>query len=264
MRQQPEAIEQGWRIGRIERPVEQAPRLSLAFTGKAMRLDISIYFMQRLLSRFGLNVIYVFDWADAFYYGGVTGLGTNLRQTTRSLRALCRELGSKKVICFGQSTGGYAAIRYGVELKADGVLSFSPVILPVQKQRWLDHIARKTGVRLQPREVDLRVVLERVHRVPFTRIVYGDGNPADVRSARHLAGVTNVVEHALPGVTTHGTVEETTLAGTFPDILNDFCRDVGIRAGRRIRPRRAPSGKRSRESRARAARRAPGDADSPR
>jgi pimeloyl-ACP methyl ester carboxylesterase len=236
----------------------------IAFTGRAMRLDISIYFMQRLLSRFGVNVIYVFDWADAYYYGGVTGLGTNLRQTTRSLRALCRQLGSKRVICFGQSTGGYAAIRYGVELRADGVLSFSPVILPVARRRMLDHIARKTGVRLQRQEADLRAFLERAARVPLTRVVYGDGNRHDVRSARHLSGLPNVVEQVLPGVTTHGTVEETTLAGTFPGIFRDFCREVGARPGRIVKPKRAPSGRRPRASRALAAPRSPAAADSPR
>jgi len=218
----------------------------IAFTGRAMRLDISIYFMQRLLSRFGLNVIYVFDWADAFYFGGVTGLGKNVRQTARSLRTLCRQLDTRRVICFGQSTGGYAAIRYGVELKADGVLSFSPVILPVARRRMLDHIARKTGIRLQRQEADLRAFLERADRVPLTRIVYGDGNRFDVRSARHLLGLPNVVEEVLPGVTTHGTVEETTLAGTFPGILESFCREVGARPGRPVRSKRAPSGRRSR------------------
>ena len=47
----------------------------IAFTGKAMRLDISIYFMQRILKRFGVNVIYVFDWTNTYYFAGVKGLG---------------------------------------------------------------------------------------------------------------------------------------------------------------------------------------------
>ena len=37
----------------------------IAFTGMAKRLDISIYFMQRILGGQGINVIYLFDWADA-------------------------------------------------------------------------------------------------------------------------------------------------------------------------------------------------------
>jgi predicted esterase len=237
----------------------------IAFTGMAMRLDISIYFMQRLLSRFGVNVIYVFDWHDTYYYGGVNGLGRNLQETARSLRRLCRELNSKRVICFGQSSGAYAAIRYGVKLKADGVLAFSPVILPVRKQRILGHIARKTGVKLTPRDTDLRVVLTRAKRLPFTRIVLGDANPGDVRSARHISDLKNVVELVLPGVKTHGTVEHTMLSGAFPDIFRAFCDDVGPgRWEESVKPRRAPSGRRSRGSRARARRRRPAAADLPR
>ena len=216
----------------------------IAFTGKAMRLDISIYFMQRILKRFGVNVIYVFDWADAFYFAGVKGLGKTPRKTVARLRVLCTQLGTKRLICFGQSSGGYAAIRYGAKLGADGVLAFSPVILPVMKRHILDDIERATGRRPPQRCLDLRLILGRGGpRVPHTKIVYGDANRADVRSARHISDLPNVVEHVLAGVSTHGTVEATTVTGEFPDIFRTFCEEVG--PGRWAKPRRATSGRRS-------------------
>ncbi len=62
----------------------------IAFTGEAMRLDISIYFMQRLLKRQAVNVIYVFDWSKTYYFAGVKGLGENTGETVRGLRRLCK------------------------------------------------------------------------------------------------------------------------------------------------------------------------------
>ena len=101
----------------------------IAFTGLAKRLDISIYFMQRVLEPYGFNVIYLFDWENAFYFGGVRGLGSNVADTVDRLRRMCSQLGTRRLVCFGQSSGGYAAMRYSLELRADGVLAFSPVIL---------------------------------------------------------------------------------------------------------------------------------------
>jgi pimeloyl-ACP methyl ester carboxylesterase len=225
----------------------------IAFTGRAMRLDISIYFMQRILKRFGVNVIYVFDWADAYYFAGVKGLGTNTRRTAARLRGLCAELGTKRLVCFGQSSGGYAAIRYGAKLKADGVLAFSPVILSVMKPHILDAIERATGRRPPRRRLDLRRILGRRRRIPYTKIVYGDGNPADVKSARYVSHLDNVAEHVLPGVSNHGTVEVTTLTGEFPRIFRMFCDEVGVGRWAKRR-RRATSGRRSPGSRARVAR----------
>ena len=91
----------------------------------------------------------------------------------------------------------------------------------------LDRIEAALGRRPKLRHVDLRQVLMREREAPYTKIVFGDGNEGDVRSAGHLAGLPKVVEHVLAGVTTHGTVEATTLSGTFPDIFKAFTNEVG-------------------------------------
>jgi hypothetical protein len=227
----------------------------VAFTGMAMRLDISIYFMQRILKRFGVNVIYVFDWTNTYYFGGVKGLGGGTRMTAAGLRRMCAKLGTERLICFGQSSGGYAAIRYGVKLKADGVLAFSPVILPVMKSPIVDQIETTLGLRPERRRLDLRQVMIREREIPYTKIVYGDANRADVRSARHISDLPNVAEHVLPGVSYHGTVEATTLTGEFPEIFRTFCEEVG--PGRWATLRRGTSYRRSPGSPAHAGRRSP-------
>ena len=175
---------------------------------------------------------------------------------------MCVELGTKRLICFGQSTGGYAAIRYGVKLGADGVLAFSPVILPVMQTPNLDRIEAALGRRPKLRSVDLRKVFMREPLVPYTKIVYGDRNREDVLSARHLAGLQRVVAHPLAGVKVHGTVEATTLAGTFPEIFEAFCDQVG--PGQWASRQRGISGRKSPGRRARARPRSPVAKGSPR
>ena len=199
----------------------------IVFIGMAMRLDVAIYFFQRILTRHKFNVIYVFDWANVYYFGGIRGLGQNLRETIASLRRKCAELGTRRLICLGQSSGGYAAVLYGARLKADGVLVFSPVVLSVMEDRTLARISAVKGKRLERRDVDLKRILSDSRVRPFTRIVFGADNKSDVASARHLSGLRNVVEHPLSGVASHGSVEVTTISGEFSKILAGFCNEVG-------------------------------------
>lgn len=178
-----------------------------------------------------------------------------MRETVAGLRRKCEELGTRRLICFGQSSGGYAAILYGLKLKADGVLAFSPVILPVMEPRSLDRIEAAKGRRLNRRDVNLHRTLARSREAPPITIVYGDRNETDARSARHLAGLPGVAEHPLAGVEVHGTVETTSRSGEFPMIFSALCDEIG--QGRWLK-RSRKGGRQSRERRGRARPRSPG------
>lgn len=199
----------------------------IAFCGRAQRLGMSIYFMHSLLGRLKVNVIYLFDWADSYYFAGVNGLGAGIGPTVERLGTLCAELGSRRVLCIGQSAGGYAAIRYGVELDADGVIAFSPVILPVMGERTRKRIAAACGLELSAEEADLRPLIAGARRPPHVEVVYGLENTGDAASARHIADLPQVIEHPLPGVTSHATIQEAVVADTFLPMLERFAAASG-------------------------------------
>ncbi|WP_018389703.1 hypothetical protein [Ancylobacter sp. FA202] len=199
----------------------------VAFTGRAKRLGLSVYFMQSLLGRLNVNVIYLFDWSHSYYFGGVSGLGADVETTVRQLRGLCADLQSRRVLCLGQSAGGFGALHYGLKLGAEGIMAFSPIIIPVLAGKTRDRIGTKIGRPLTEDETNLRQRIASTDRAPHIEIVYGAENVADTASARYLSGLHEVAEHPLPGVSSHGTIQETVASNTFGTLMDGFIRSSG-------------------------------------
>jgi pimeloyl-ACP methyl ester carboxylesterase len=140
---------------------------------------------------------------------------------------MCAEMGTRRLICLGQSWGGYAAIRYGAELDADAVIAFSPEILRVMGGAGLERIRAAVGGEVDPADLDLRLLLSRRHRTPRTWIVYGAGNAADTRSAEYLAGLPGVVQRAVPGINHHAIMAPLVISGRFSRIFERISAEVG-------------------------------------
>lgn len=182
-------------------------RTVLVFPGRLSDMWVSVYLMQRLLEPFGVNVIHVFDPLDAFHLGGFGGMGRTMEAAQDVLRRLATNIGTRQLYCFGQSSGGYAALRYGLDLGAKAMLAFSPMIVQPRRPRWLAHIHAKTGRRFEPEEIDLRSLYRRYEdegrSAPRTTIFCGASNQADMRSAAELTGIAGVRHFTLAGISAH-------------------------------------------------------------
>ncbi|ALG73735.1 hypothetical protein VY88_23420 [Azospirillum thiophilum] len=194
----------------------------LAFTGRARRLSVSVYLMQRILEPFGVNVIYLFDPADSFYIGGIGGGWTGMEPTVELLRRLCDGFGTRTLYCLGQSTGGYGALRYGLDLGAEAVLAFSPMIWQVMRPRPLARISQLLGRPVGGEEVDLRHLYAGRERHPRARIVCGGDNAADLRSAAMLADLPGIDRHILPGVSDHAVITTLLQSGDLRRMIGEF------------------------------------------
>ena len=182
-----------------------------------------------LLKRFGFNVIYVFDWTDTYYFAGIRGLGDNYARDGEEPQATVHEARHQ----------AFDLLRAVVRRLRGNPLR-SEAEAPMACCHSAPSSCRHEGADSRQHRGDDRSAAARrgrstsgassmrSKRIPLTKIVFGDANKADVRSARHLSGLPNVVEHVLPGVDYHGTVEVTTARpGAFPRIFSDFCDEVG-------------------------------------
>jgi hypothetical protein len=201
----------------------------LAFTGRANRLSLSIYFLQRLLQRHAVNVVFLFDWDDVYYLNGVKGLGDSIAPTVGSLRGICEDLGTERLICMGQSAGGYGALRYGLDLAADGVLAFSPTMASMVGERRWQKVAAGVGGTLQRDDVDVGRLYAAAGSAgtPVVQVVYGAGNRADRLIAEHLGALPKVKGLPLSGVSSHGTMKDLVVSGQFSSLFVNFCREAG-------------------------------------
>jgi hypothetical protein len=100
-----------------------------------------------------LNKILVRDTQNAWYHRRIPGLGDHVDDTVKSLRAIIRGIAPGRLITIGQSMGGYAAIMFGMLLRADRIISFGPLSFLNAEQALCYHDRRWLSV-MQKLEAD--------------------------------------------------------------------------------------------------------------
>lgn len=115
--------------------------LLLAFGGFSQQLGIPIFEFNRITDSFeNLNRIFLRDTMQMWYHLGLPGVAENIDGIAGHLREYTGHPSTRRVIVFGNSGGGYAAILFGYLLQADQIHAFAPrtFIHPLQRLAHLD------------------------------------------------------------------------------------------------------------------------------
>jgi tetratricopeptide (TPR) repeat protein len=160
----------------------------------------------RIAHQLSATALLVKDPTNNWYNAGIDGLGATVDEIAASLRAT---VGNRRIVTFGSSMGGYAAILFGCLLGAEGCVALAP-------QTRLDSklpLSPPAGMPLQAPELR-RYLLES----PSTnvRIFIGGSDLVDAYHAYRVADLPNVEVSVLADAG-HSVAE--TLAGT--DILRE-------------------------------------------
>ncbi|WP_291842837.1 hypothetical protein [Maricaulis sp.] len=102
------------------------PHTAIIFTGLAERvsgLPISIF--DRLLAEAGYRTIFLRDPSRFAFACGIASLGSTAHATIDALRPLAVPEVGGELLVIGTSGGGYASLRYGLELGADRIVVIS-------------------------------------------------------------------------------------------------------------------------------------------
>ena len=113
-------------------------RVILVFAGGGQAFWLSLDGLHRVLRTCDAHVIYMRDYSSAFYLAGDEESGVDYRGLLDVLRGEIAGLGATRLGCLGNSGGGYAALRYALDLGAEAALSFSGITDP---ERWHDFTA---------------------------------------------------------------------------------------------------------------------------
>lgn len=73
------------------------------------------------------NRILVRDFMNSWYHRGVPGLGDDVDEAAVNLGSIIDAISPSRIITIGQSMGGYAAILFGMLLRADRIVAFGPL-----------------------------------------------------------------------------------------------------------------------------------------
>ncbi len=169
-------------------------------------------------------------------------LGPDYDTNLALLRRMLQELGAHEVYCIGFSSGGFPALKYGLDLQGSGVLAFScPTSLDIaddpgsdlSKYPQLALLYRKARHRATSMAVEYTASLRR----PRVLLVFGKDHPRDTFCANLMAGVPGIRLKALGGFQGHGSFAESVSRGAFTGFLDQLFELKPF--VRRLRPNRS-------------------------
>ncbi len=204
-------------------PRPGAGTVVFAFSGKGRGLGMPLPMMHRWLGRLDASVVYLRDLQGRHYLSGVSSLGGDREQTLAALRRMAADLGAGRILCYGNSSGGFAAIDYGLALGAEAVLttSGSTNIAP-EFNGHLRYVRTAGRLRADFPEaaLDLRETYLAAERRPRTLLAYAEHNWDDRLQAEHMAGLPDVSLHMVAGFDGHNTAAELARSGRFEALLD--------------------------------------------
>jgi hypothetical protein len=175
----------------------------IAFGGIRGGLGIAPFEFFNVTKGMDVRRAFVRDLDQVWYLRGVRGLDGTLAAAAEALRW---ETDGERVVCVGNSAGGFGAIAFGIAIGAAEVHAFSPqtAIDRGHRLRWMDlrWMREMRGVRrLHPTPVDLdlrRRLLARPAPPTEVHLHVSGAHRRDLRHAGHLEDLPGVTVHRYP------------------------------------------------------------------
>jgi hypothetical protein len=205
-------------------PRDGADAVILVFGDYTHHAGIALSIAHRWFRRLPASLVYLRDFRRLFFREGVPTLGASREATVAKLREIIRSLGAGRVLCYGNSSGGFAALYYGLDLSARKVLSlsgFSRLVFDALPRDFRANDYRSHPISKQP--IDLREFYSRVANPPNALLFYGDSHPYDRAQAEHMAGIKNAKLVPVENCSTHLVPIELIRRGAFERVLLWLC-----------------------------------------
>jgi len=195
--------------------------------GGTYRLGMPLNAFHRWAGQMPAHLIYLRDFSDEFFLDGVGTIGGGLGRTLEFLRQTVTELGARRILCYGFSVGGFAALHYGLLLHAAQVLALGA---PVDLQPGANLFLRWARVarRLHKKHPGLRLNMVHEYRTaptpPRVCLIYGEDNWDDRLHAERMRDCAFAKLRPVAQFAGHNPVIELIRRGEFQSVLQEFCR----------------------------------------
>jgi len=191
----------------------------LCFCARNGTLGLPLNFSHQWLGRLPVSLIYIKDFHDLAGARGYPSLGSDPEASVSGLKLLLEGLNAKRVYALGVSLGGYAALHYGLQLGALGVLGLAAATdLTPGFLGSLEPIApAHLNVFKQAPEYakNLFEAYESMRHKPRVILAFSAHNIQDRQHAERMAGLPNVELLPITGYAQHNIVDPLIRQGNY-------------------------------------------------
>jgi tetratricopeptide (TPR) repeat protein len=210
--------------------VDGALSAVLVFTGSNDAVSMPLPLFDRYMAALNITVIYLKDFNRLRFLRGVQSLGDDYPSSLTALREKLSRLNAKRLCTIGNCDGGFAAIRYGIELGADRIVTFcTPTFSPDEALTRIEQarnfMRKRLAAQVPAEMMDLRGFLEGREYSAQIDLFYEENDPRDRAQALHLEGLPGVRLNPQPGLSNHYLLRR--LALTSDDLEGWLCKLLG-------------------------------------
>ena len=204
----------------VPRPGAEATVIYFAGGGE-VGTGVPLPLLHRWIGQLDANLIYLRPFGLDFYADGMAAFGLGAPAMVAGLRRRLAALGSSRTFCLGNSMGGFAAVRYGLELGAEAILTLGPqtMVGPDFDERGGDRIRERIRRNVPTAPLDLRPIWPPRAPPPRLVIVYGEQCWEDRLYAEHMAGLPGVELRQVDGFDSHTLARELIRRGELLPLL---------------------------------------------
>jgi hypothetical protein len=195
----------------------------LVFCGRGEGGGLPLCMLHRWLGRLPVSLVYLRDFQVLFYLAGIPSLAKSRRATLDSLRRIVVSVGGQRSLCYGNSSGVYAALHYGLDLRSEAVLGLGGVTnvdADFNFHLRSANITARLNRELPGEAVDLHQAYRAAKRPPRARIVYAEHNWDDRLYAEHMRGLPTVTLQAVPDSASHNVIDDLICRGEYVGLLD--------------------------------------------
>jgi len=155
----------------------------------------------KVLKNLNVSKVFLRDINRSWYHAGMHDISNDIEGTVSFLKEKIQHSGAKRVICMGNSMGGYAALLFGILLKADYILTFAPQT----SLENIDLIGSKQQIKYVHNHFpntyfDINELLTTSLNTSAIHIYYDPSIIKDKVHAMHISRYSNVYLHECDGL----------------------------------------------------------------
>jgi hypothetical protein len=195
----------------------------IVFLGSASQYWVSLYLLERVLPP-DRHILFLKDPDQMSFAFGTPALGTCHAAIVPSLHRFLDSLGVHRFHVLGTSSGGFAALHFGLTAGAAGVLTLSPattlVPLLARIRAAADPARREELDRRQPGLPDIADVLTQLHRPSCpVLLVHAADHAEDGAQCDRLRDWPGITLHPIADCAQHDTLGSLITSGGISDLF---------------------------------------------